>query len=187
MVIRTNFGSTLFQLLQITAPCWRCANVSAAMRVTGWVATLVFLLIATIGWNAWGQLPGQSAFPGQAPANGVSSAPTNGSSSSAAVPSLESTPGQGTGSAGLGTSSQRGRSSAPPRLPSDSGQYFEEYDLKPYTKDLSSIDRPQQAVIDWVLRETGTDVWFTDPFGFISADRSTLRVYRPPHKLLACD
>jgi hypothetical protein len=49
--------------------------------------------------------------------------------------------------------------------------------LRPYTKDLNQIDRPQQAIIDWVLRETGTDAWFTDPFGFINADRDTLRVY----------
>jgi len=42
---------------------------------------------------------------------------------------------------------------------------------------LSSVDRPQHAIIDWVLRETGTDAWFSEPFGFVSADRNTLRVY----------
>ena len=65
----------------------------------------------------------------------------------------------------------------PPRLPSDSGQVWQEYDLKPYTKELAKVDRPHQAIIDWVLRETGSDAWFTDPFGFINADRETLRVY----------
>jgi hypothetical protein len=65
----------------------------------------------------------------------------------------------------------------PPKLPNDAGQYFEEYDLSPYTKELTNVDRPQQAVVDWVLRDTGTDVWFTEPFGFVSADRNKLRVY----------
>ncbi len=72
---------------------------------------------------------------------------------------------------------QSRRTSGPPKLPIDGGQYFEEYDLKPYTKELTSVDRPQQAIVDWVLRETGTDTWFTEPFGFLSADRNTLRVY----------
>ncbi len=68
-------------------------------------------------------------------------------------------------------------SGAVPQLPSDAGQYWQEYDLRPYTKELNQVDRPHQAVIDWVLRETGSDAWFTDPFGFVNADRDTLRVY----------
>ncbi len=72
---------------------------------------------------------------------------------------------------------QTRRSGGVPTLPSDAGQYWEEYDLRPYTKELTTVDRPHQAVVDWVLRETGTDAWFTDPFGFISADREKLRVY----------
>lgn len=69
------------------------------------------------------------------------------------------------------------RPGPPPNLPSDSGQIWQEYDLKPYTQALKNVDRPHQAVVDWVLRETGTDAWFTDPFGFINSDRDTLRVY----------
>lgn len=62
-------------------------------------------------------------------------------------------------------------------LPNTSGQYWVEYDLRPYTQNLKSVDRPQQAVIDWILRETGSDVWFHEPMGILNADRSTLRVY----------
>ncbi|QDV27758.1 hypothetical protein Q31a_61510 [Aureliella helgolandensis] len=72
---------------------------------------------------------------------------------------------------------QAKRTGGVPNLPSDSGQIWQEYDLTPYTKELTNVDRPQQAVVDWVLRETGTDSWFTDPFGFINADRDKLRVY----------
>lgn len=64
-----------------------------------------------------------------------------------------------------------------PNLPSSAGQYFKTYDLSPYTKELADVNQPQQAIIDWILRETGTDVWFADPFGFLNADRQTLRVY----------
>ena len=70
-----------------------------------------------------------------------------------------------------------GRSGGPSGLPTDAGQYWKTYDLRPYTNKLPQVDRPQQAIVDWILRETGTDVWFTDPFGFLNADRETLRVY----------
>jgi len=62
-------------------------------------------------------------------------------------------------------------------LPSDAGQYWMEYDLRPYTSRLKTMDRPQQALLDWILRDTGTDVWFNEPAGVLTADRSTLRVY----------
>jgi len=65
-------------------------------------------------------------------------------------------------------------------LPQGNGQVHRVYDLRPYTGYLSKHDRPHQAVIDWVIRETGTDLWFTEPFGFISADRDSLSVYHTP-------
>jgi hypothetical protein len=64
-------------------------------------------------------------------------------------------------------------------LPNDGGQVWREYDLTPYTSKIAG-DKPEQAVIDWVLRETGTDVWFSTPLGILSADRDTLRVYHTP-------
>ncbi len=91
-----------------------------------------------------------------------------------AIPSIE-------GNAASTSTLQTRRTGVTPNLPNDAGQYWEEYDLRPYTKELTTVDRPHQAVVDWVLRETGTDVWFTDPFGFINADRETLRVYHNEH------
>lgn len=66
------------------------------------------------------------------------------------------------------------------QLPRESGQEYREYDLRPYTGYLTKEDRPHQSIVDWVLRETGTDVWFTEPFGFFTADRDTLSVYHTP-------
>ncbi len=62
-------------------------------------------------------------------------------------------------------------------LPQGNGQEKRVYDLRPYTGYLTKHDRPHQAVIDWLIRETGSDVWFTEPFGFLSADRDSLTVY----------
>ncbi len=104
-----------------------------------------------------------------------------------AIPSLENT-GAASGSAATPSTTstqpssnlQSHKTGGAPPLPTDAGQYWEEYDLRPYTRELNKVDRPQQAVVDWILRETGTDSWFTDPFGFVNADREKLRVYHNP-------
>lgn len=72
-------------------------------------------------------------------------------------------------------------------LPQGNGQVHRVYDLRPYTGYLTKHDRPHQAVVDWIIRETGTDLWFTEPFGFISASRDSLSVYHTPevHEVVA--
>lgn len=72
-------------------------------------------------------------------------------------------------------------------LPQGNGQEHRVYDLRPYTGYLTKHDRPQQAVVDWILRETGTDLWFTEPFGFMNANRDSLSVYhtREVHQVIA--
>jgi hypothetical protein len=65
-------------------------------------------------------------------------------------------------------------------LPNDHGQQWREYDIRPYTSRVTTTARPEQAIIDWILRETGTEVWFSEPVGLLSANRDTLRVYHTP-------
>lgn len=65
-------------------------------------------------------------------------------------------------------------------LPNDGGQVWREYDLTPYTSKAKDVEKPEQAIIDWVLRETGTEVWFGTPLGILSADENTMRVYHTP-------
>lgn len=65
-------------------------------------------------------------------------------------------------------------------LPNDHGQVWREYDLAPYTQRMADAEKPQQAVVDWVLRETGTELWFNEPLGILSTTRTTLRVYHTP-------
>lgn len=65
-------------------------------------------------------------------------------------------------------------------LPNDDGQVWREYDISPYTSRVTTTEQPQQAIVDWVLRETGTEVWFSDPLGFLNASRDKLHVYHTP-------
>lgn len=62
-------------------------------------------------------------------------------------------------------------------LPRTHNQQWREYDLRAYTSRVTTTERPEQAVVDWILRETGTEVWFSEPLGVLSASKDTLRVY----------
>jgi len=64
-------------------------------------------------------------------------------------------------------------------LPNNHGQIWREYDIRKYTSRVTA-EKPEQAIIDWILRETGTELWFSEPLGILSASRETLRVYHTP-------
>ncbi len=65
-------------------------------------------------------------------------------------------------------------------LPSDAGQIWREYDISSYTTRVTATKRPEQAIVDWVLRETGYEAWHTEPLGILCAGPRTLRVYQTP-------
>ncbi len=65
-------------------------------------------------------------------------------------------------------------------LPNDGGQVWREYDISPYTTRVTSTNRPEQAIVDWILRETGYEAWHSEPLGILSANNRTLRVYHTP-------
>ena len=89
------------------------------------------------------------------------------------VPSIESMAAQAANNSRNNAPRQIGRM----ELPTANGQHWVEYDIRPYTQNLKNVERPQQTIIDWIIRDTGTDVWFNEPMGILNADRSTLRVY----------
>jgi hypothetical protein len=62
-------------------------------------------------------------------------------------------------------------------LPHQDGQIWREYDITPYTARVTSSPKPEQAIVDWILRETGTEMWFSLPLGIINAGPNTLTVY----------
>jgi len=98
--------------------------------------------------------------------------PLAGQSPPPSVPSIESMAAQAANSPNI-TPKALGRMD----LPTANGQQWVEYDIRPFTQNLKDVERPQQAIIDWILRDTGSDVWFNEPMGILNADRSTLRVY----------
>lgn len=65
-------------------------------------------------------------------------------------------------------------------LPNDDGQVWREYDISPYTLRVKNTTAPEQAIVDWILRETGYEAWHSKPVGLLSADQRTLRVYHTP-------
>ncbi len=65
-------------------------------------------------------------------------------------------------------------------LPNEAGQVWREYDISPYTYAIENSARPQQAIIDWILKETGEELWFNEPLGILSANKQSLRVYHTP-------
>src|SRR5204863_4588798 len=66
-------------------------------------------------------------------------------------------------------------------LPNESGQVWREYDISAYTLRVRDVVKPEQAITDWILRETGTEVWFSEPLGILNASSTTLRVYHTPN------
>lgn len=68
----------------------------------------------------------------------------------------------------------------PDTLPADAGQKWRDYDITPYTTRVTSTNRPEQAILDWVLRETGYEAWHGETLSVLSVDRARLRVYHTP-------
>lgn len=67
------------------------------------------------------------------------------------------------------------------KLPNSAGQVWREYDIRPYTGRVAgATTQPQQAVVDWILRETGYEAWHSETFGILNANRETLTVYHTP-------
>ena len=66
------------------------------------------------------------------------------------------------------------------QLPNEHGQVWREYDISPYTLRVASTARPEQAIVDWVLRETGYEVWHSEPLAILSANGRTFRVFHTP-------
>jgi len=68
----------------------------------------------------------------------------------------------------------------PNSLPNDAGQEWREYDITPYTARVTSTSRPEQAILDWILRETGYEAWHSQPLAILSIDSRRLSVYHTP-------
>lgn len=113
-----------------------------------------------------------AGFPGAAPASPASLGPA-----ASAAPGTAATPTTAASADGRSIARVTKGSGV---LPNDHGQVWREYDISPYTSRVKQVERPEQAIVDWLLRETGTELWFSEPLGILSANRGTLRVYNTP-------
>lgn len=68
----------------------------------------------------------------------------------------------------------------PTTLPSDQGQLWQEYDIRPYVTRIQGVEHPEQTIVDWILRETGTELWFRSPVGLLTAEPEKIRVFHTP-------
>jgi hypothetical protein len=58
----------------------------------------------------------------------------------------------------------------------------DQFPISIYTQGVTSTAQPQQAVIDWILRETGYETWHGALDASLSADRSVVRVRHTAEK-----
>jgi hypothetical protein len=65
-------------------------------------------------------------------------------------------------------------------LPNREGQVWRDYSLVSYTNRLAAHPRPEGAVVDWILRQTGPETWHGDEVAVLSATRGRLRVFHRP-------
>lgn len=72
-------------------------------------------------------------------------------------------------------------------LPNEAGQILRTYNIRPYTVRVTSTNRPEQAIVDWILRETGYEAWHSEPVALLCANPNTLTVYHTPemHAIVA--
>lgn len=113
-------------------------------------------------------------------ANTPASSPAYSSAAAPAAPPRSSAPAGELTPVGSPSVNRAQVSKGSGRLPNDAGQVWREYDIRPYTQRLASDPKPQQRVVDWVLRETGYEAWHGETVGILNATRDTLTVYHTP-------
>jgi hypothetical protein len=65
-------------------------------------------------------------------------------------------------------------------LSGDQGQILRQYDISSYTLRAQTKKRPQQAIVDWILRDTGYETWHAGTLALLNATSRTLHVYHTP-------
>ena len=65
-------------------------------------------------------------------------------------------------------------------LPNNHGEVWREYDISSYALRVQNTQHPEQAIVDWILRETGYEAWHSTPVGLLSANERKLLVYHTP-------
>jgi hypothetical protein len=62
-------------------------------------------------------------------------------------------------------------------LPTEPGQQWKSFDISRYTALDQKQTNPQNALVEWIFRRTGTAPWHGDKIAVLSASRTQLRAY----------
>jgi hypothetical protein len=70
---------------------------------------------------------------------------------------------------------------APPAdFPTENGQQFRTFDISRYTSLPHEDSSPQNALVEWIFRRTGSAAWHGDRLAVLSVSPAQLRVYHEP-------
>jgi hypothetical protein len=80
-------------------------------------------------------------------------------------------------------------SEATPNLPGEPGQKWQKWDIRRYTSGRipHTSTNPQNAIVEWILRRTGTATWHGEKIAVLSAGRTQLRAYHDDETLKMVD
>ena len=68
----------------------------------------------------------------------------------------------------------------PAGFPSEAGQQWRDYDISGYTSLDHSQTNPQNAIIEWIFKRTGTSPWHGDKIAVLNASRTQVKAYNNP-------
>lgn len=65
-------------------------------------------------------------------------------------------------------------------IPSQHGQIWKQYDISGYTGRFPQVSQPEKTIADWILMETGFEVWHSDVPAMLNVTRNSVNVYHVP-------
>lgn len=65
-------------------------------------------------------------------------------------------------------------------LPNDRGQIWKQYDISKYTSKFPRMSNPESVIMDWILMETGFEIWHSDIPAMLNVTRTAVNVYHVP-------
>ncbi|MDO4571217.1 MAG: hypothetical protein Q4D38_12590 [Planctomycetia bacterium] len=65
-------------------------------------------------------------------------------------------------------------------IPAEHGQIWKKYNILPYTSRVTNSATPQRAVQDWILLETGFDIWHAEIPAMLNVAPDCVNVYHTP-------
>lgn len=74
-----------------------------------------------------------------------------------------------------------------PDLSSEPGRTWRRYDISHYTSLAQNQTAPQNAIVEWIFRRTGTPPWHGDKVAVLSASRSQIRAFHDSSTLKMLD